>query len=381
MFYFCLDTGKDGFYNKSMKTITKEFEFKSTYDLARLGDPEDLLFFDIETTGLSSKKDMIYLIGCVYVRDGCWHMKQWFAESPDAEGEILLHFFLFASRFSTLVHFNGTTFDLPFLRERAARYHTPVSGREPESLDIYRKVKPLKTILGLPDCRQKTLEAFLGNDREDLYDGGQLINFYWQYLRTGEASLYEALLLHNEEDVKGLPALLALFSYEDFFCGGFHVQAEELSHYRTADGTEARELFVTCKCDCFSLPIPCSFSVGDCRLVCRGDMLIFRLPLFEGTLRYFFSNYCDYYYLPLEDRAIHKSVAAFVEKTHRRKATAKTCYQKRTGCFLPIPEAAAGEHPVFYREYKQKPSYIEYEEGLFKDPVFLQQFLLATLPK
>ena len=84
-----------------MKTITKEFEFKSTYDLARLGDPEDLLFFDIETTGLSSKKDMIYLIGCVYVRDGCWHMKQWFAESPDAEGEILLHFFLFASRFST----------------------------------------------------------------------------------------------------------------------------------------------------------------------------------------------------------------------------------------------------------------------------------------
>ena len=123
-----------------MKTITKEFVCDCHYNLSRLGDPERLLFFDIETTGLSSKKDMVYLIGCTYLRGGSWHMKQWFADSLEAEAELLLHFFLFASRFSLLIHFNGDSFDLPFLKERASHHHTPVSGHIPKSFDLYRNL-------------------------------------------------------------------------------------------------------------------------------------------------------------------------------------------------------------------------------------------------
>ena len=85
-----------------MITITKDYNYTCPYDLNRLMDPERLLFFDIETTGLSAKRDLVYLIGCVYFRDGGWHLRQWFSDSAEAEKEVLLHFFLFASRFSML---------------------------------------------------------------------------------------------------------------------------------------------------------------------------------------------------------------------------------------------------------------------------------------
>ncbi len=357
-------------YNGDMKTITKEFSPVVSYDLSRLGDPERLLFFDIETTGLSAKRDMIYLIGCVYRRDGIWHMKQWFADSAGAEAELLVHFFLFAARFSLLVHFNGSAFDLPFLEERASRHHTPVPGRMPESLDLYRELRPLKKLLGLPDCRQKTLENLLRTGREDPYDGGQLIRFYRQYLRTGEAALCSALLLHTEEDVRGLPALLSLLSFRDFFHGSFLPGSEQQ--------TGPEELLVTCRSVSEILPVPCRFRSGSFLVSCRESGLTLRIPLLEDTLKYFFGKPADYYYLPEEDRAIHKSVASFVDPSHRKKATAKTCYQKHAGRFIPLPPGMETDLPLFYPEYKKNPPYAEYSEGLFLDAAFLQKFLLAT---
>lgn len=363
-----------------MKTITKEFEYTASYDLSRLGDPERLLFFDIETTGLSAKRDMVYLIGCVYLKDNVWHMKQWFADSISAEAELLVHFFLFASRFSLLVHFNGTTFDLPFLKERADKLQTPLPSQFPKSFDLYRELKPLKKLLGLADCRQKTLETFLGTRREDPYNGGQLIHFYWKYLRTGELSLYDALLLHNEEDVEGLPSLLSLLSYRDFFRSSFHLESEQ-KNSSCKDGQISQKLFISCHSDSCTLPAPCRFFAGGCLICCQENTLTLEIPLLEGSLKYFFHDYANYYYLPEEDQAIHKSVASFVDPSHRKKATAKTCYQKRTGLFFPVPESLAGSRPLFYPEYKKNPPYLEYTPGLFADSFFLNQFLLATLSK
>jgi len=51
------------FWEIYMITIEKEFEFQETYPLSRLGKREELLFFDIETTGFSGVNNMAYLIG------------------------------------------------------------------------------------------------------------------------------------------------------------------------------------------------------------------------------------------------------------------------------------------------------------------------------
>ena len=46
-----------------------------------LGDTESILFFDIETTGLSPKNASIYLIGAAFLQDKKWTLQQWYAKN------------------------------------------------------------------------------------------------------------------------------------------------------------------------------------------------------------------------------------------------------------------------------------------------------------
>ena len=49
------------------------------------------------------------------------------------------------------------------------------------------------------------------------------------------------------------------------------------------------------------------------------------IPVIHDTLKHYFTDYKNYYYLPKEDTAIHKSIAAFVEADNKEKAK-KLCY-------------------------------------------------------
>ncbi|MDO4961689.1 MAG: hypothetical protein Q4E57_07555, partial [Eubacteriales bacterium] len=79
------------------------------------------------------------------------------------------------------------------------------------------------------------------------------------------------------------------------------------------------------------------------------------VTLYEGELRSFYADYKNYYYLPAEDMAVHKSVGEFVDKKARRQATARTCYQRVKGLFIPETEAVFA--PMMYKEYKAAPAY------------------------
>ena len=57
-----------------MIRIEHPIEFQDTYDLTRIGSLDELLFFDIETTGFSGDTSSLYLIGCTWHRDGRWYM-------------------------------------------------------------------------------------------------------------------------------------------------------------------------------------------------------------------------------------------------------------------------------------------------------------------
>lgn len=76
-----------------MITIEKPLSLPDTYPLERIGNREEILFFDIETTGFSGDHSRLYLIGCSFYRNNCWHLRQWFADTPESE-EDLLHAFL-----------------------------------------------------------------------------------------------------------------------------------------------------------------------------------------------------------------------------------------------------------------------------------------------
>ena len=98
-----------------MITIKHPIEFPNTYPLDRIGPLKDLLFFDIETTGFSGETSQLYLIGCTYFDGFGWKLIQWFADTRQAEKELLDAFFEFLKRFKILIHFNGDRFDIPYL--------------------------------------------------------------------------------------------------------------------------------------------------------------------------------------------------------------------------------------------------------------------------
>ena len=64
-----------------MITIKHPIDFPETYPLDRIGPKEQLLFFDIETTGFSGDTSQLYLIGCVYHDGFGWKLIQWFADT------------------------------------------------------------------------------------------------------------------------------------------------------------------------------------------------------------------------------------------------------------------------------------------------------------
>ena len=76
-----------------MITAASAVSFPETYPLEKLGRREDLLFFDIETTGFSGDASRVYLIGAVFWENGGWQLIQWFADTPASEPELLNAFF------------------------------------------------------------------------------------------------------------------------------------------------------------------------------------------------------------------------------------------------------------------------------------------------
>ena len=159
-----------------MRTLRQTIHLPNlNYPLEKIAPLDKILFLDIETTGFTAKSSSIYLIGTAYQEDGKWYVKQWFANNYEEEAEVLSAFFSFARNYTHLIHFNGNNFDLPYLLQKCQQYDLPYRFDPFEGIDIYRRIAPYKSFLRLPNCKQKTLEQFLGIEREDSYSGGELI--------------------------------------------------------------------------------------------------------------------------------------------------------------------------------------------------------------
>lgn len=346
-----------------MITIEKPLVLPDTYPLSRIGALTDILFFDIETTGLSGDSSMLYLIGCVFYRKKSWNLIQWFADTPSSEKEILCSFFDFLKQFKFLLHFNGDSFDIPYLLKRCHFFGLNFDFSQIESIDMYKRIKPFKKLLSLENLKQKTIEALLGIRRQDLFTGGQLIEVYRDYLATGDSDLYHLLILHNEDDLKGMPSILPILNYLDFLNFPFIPDSWEVKTFYDAFDHEEKTLCLRYKSEVF-LPSPIEAECEPFSLEAEDNRLTLRISLAEGEMKHFYSNYKDYYYLIYEDTAIHKSVGEYVERTARKKATAKTCYTRTKGIFLPQPSPVFGN--FLKKEYSDKLTYVPYNEELGK---------------
>ena len=105
------------------------------------------------------------------------------------------------------------------------------------------------------------------------------------------------------------------------------------------------------------LPVAISQGINGCYFTGFDLEGTLKVPLYEEELKYFYSNYKDYYYLPIEDNAIHRSVAHFVDKDHRIKATAATCYTRKQSSYLPQWNILF--EPFFKKDYHSKELFFE----------------------
>lgn len=346
-----------------MLTIKHPVDYQLTYPLERIGPLRDLLFFDIETTGFSGDTSQLYLIGCTYHDGFGWKLIQWFADTRNSEAMVLESFFTFMERFKILVHFNGDGFDIPYLLKCCRRLNLPYNFDGIKSLDIYKKIKPCRKLLGLENMKQKSIEQFLGIRREDKYSGGQLIEVYREYLATHDSFLYDLLILHNEEDLKGMPSILPILCYADMLESSFVLDSQELFSY-DAGGSSLPFLNLTWKTDS-GVPVSLEYDSAPVSLELNRDALTCNVALYQGELKYFYPNYKDYYYLPLEDTAIHKSVGGYVDKDARMKATARTCYTRKCGLFIPQFDPLWS--PALQAGYKDTLTYAEYSPDMLSD--------------
>lgn len=348
-----------------MKTITQTIDININNQLCI----KDNLFFDIETTGFSRTGCFCYLIGVSFTDGRHFTVIQWLAEGASDEPLLIHKFCELAENFSSIIHFNGDNFDIPFLTKRAAIHNIPLNLDNMRSIDLFKHAKGLKSILRLESYNQTTVEHFLGIHRNDTYTGGELIKVYKEYIKNDQlpakhADSEKLLLLHNFEDICGLIKISSIVSYNNII--NKHISYKDIEYtpaYDIADEDKQSDnisstAYITLS---FSLPeeLPVSVLLKDEYYVLRAEhsTLKLRLPVITGILKYFYPNYKDYYYLPYEDTAMHKSIAAYVDSECRIKATKETCYTKKHGTFIMIP-SYSGDMTVFKKDYNDKNVYL-----------------------
>lgn len=341
-----------------MLIIKERADISIDYDISKIDNPEKIFYFDIETTGFSRKYNTVYLIGCMYYENGELYFTQYFAENPKEEAIILQEFYKKLMNYNTIIHFNGTAFDMPFLKERGEKYNIDFPFENFKSIDIYKQIKPYSHILKLENLKQKTVEKLCNIKREDPFSGGDLIEVYKEYVLNKDERLLKALLMHNMEDVFYMGKLTSILAFSDMMNGCFVVSSFEISLYKDMYGNEQKELKAILNID-NPLPFPLSYHKDNIYISGNTNTIHITSKIENTELKYFIPNYKDYYYLPEEDMAMHKSVAGFVDKNHRKNATPATCYIKKSGEFISVFNSDTTEFgELFKKEYKDKESYV-----------------------
>jgi uncharacterized protein YprB with RNaseH-like and TPR domain len=184
-------------------------------------DLSTALFLDLETTGLSGGVGVIpFLVGLGYFRDDRFRVSQFFLGDLAEEERLIreLEQFFAQLDFRSVVTFNGKAFDLPLLETRFILHRKvlPLSGLP--HLDFLFSARSLWSHKH-ESCRlyhlaQQILEA----DREEDIPSAEIPHRYFEFLRTGEFSLIEPILYHNQEDLLSLLGVVisgaAVFSEE-----------------------------------------------------------------------------------------------------------------------------------------------------------------------
>lgn len=167
--------------------------------------PAELIFFDLETTGLATGG--VFLIGAMVWEGGQLCLKQFFARNYAEERAILSLFLAEAASKKLLVSFNGKSFDLPFIRVRSAACRVPFAPAwaHMDLLHVSRRIWGGR----FDNCKLQTLERHIcRRHRADDIPASAIPEAYHQYVRTGNGVHMVTVIEHNLLDLLTLAELM-----------------------------------------------------------------------------------------------------------------------------------------------------------------------------
>lgn len=345
-----------------MQVITNEVHENRYLTLNSYYNPDDVVIFDIETTGFAAETTTLYLIGCAYCKSNKWYITQWFNDDGSSGKEIIINFFDFICKYKLLIHYNGDGFDIPYITKKIKTYGLNYSFSSLESIDIYKNIKPFKNMLHLDNLKQKSIELFLGINRLDKYSGGDLIKIYREFIKNPDDTRKKLLIQHNYEDIEGLLYCCSMLAYTKLLDGCLSV--EKMS-------VKDNKLVFSLSLD-YELPKRITIAKRDILITGYQSNATITVPIISEELKFYLDDYREYYYLPAEDTAVHKSVASYVDKNYRVPAKRETCYLKRNGLF--ITQLNNGIVTGYKRNYKDKESYIELADSFLQNMDLLNAY-------
>ena len=184
--------------------------------LSAAKDPDEWLFLDTETTGISGGSGMYaFLIGLAWWDSGGLQVEQLFMRDHSEEYALLETLRQRMAKRRALVTFNGKTFDWPLLQTRFVMTRAIETPRHEVHLDFLHPARqiwrPRLLSVRLAELEQHVLRVSPGSKldwtREGDVDGAMIPQLYFDYVRRGASPPLVPVFHHNQMDLRGLAAL------------------------------------------------------------------------------------------------------------------------------------------------------------------------------
>jgi len=180
--------------------LSRESEFEGL-------DLSSAVFLDLETTGLAGGTGTVpFLVGLGYYRDERFNVTQFFLNEMADEDRLVreLAQFIRDMGFKSVVTYNGKAFDVPLVETRFALHRAPCPLRGLPHLDFLFSARSLWKHK-YDSCRLFHLaQQIVQAERSEDIPGAEIPLRYFQYIRSGDFSLIDPILYHNQEDLLSL---------------------------------------------------------------------------------------------------------------------------------------------------------------------------------
>lgn len=213
-----------------------------------------------------------------------------------------------------------------------------------------------------------------------MYSGGELIDIYRKFAAkpsdTAHNEYRKLLLLHNHDDIEGMLSLLPLVSYYAIIMNSYTVDNAVIDKDTDSDGNVSLRLIAECSLP-VGVPVDRHICLDNIHILIKNHTLTLVIPVISDTLKYFFKDYKNYYYLTSEDEAIHKSIAQYVDSNNRVKCSASNCYTKKTGIFLPLYDNC--DLNIFKKDYSDQEKYCNADDILLKSTDNTEKYIHSVI--